>query len=272
LRNFLFRMLYWLTSTITGLVALPLLAVPGRQLLMMWLKLYAKVMLFHLRMIAGVNVKSIGNGNIPKGGCIIAAKHQSWGDGYTIFSQISDLAIVTGDHLEKIPFVGFILQKMQAIVVNQCGGAQARNRLMDEDLVRARTAKRKILIYPEGRLGDPGYHFAYKKGIFHMYEAYQCPVVPVATNLGLFWPRATWNLKPGEATIQFLEPIQPGLDKDTFMALLEECIETASLALLPKGFQVPENRLLVYDDKRKRGVPVEVSDTSRMTGNAAMKT
>jgi 1-acyl-sn-glycerol-3-phosphate acyltransferase len=74
-------------------------------------------------------------------------------------------------------------------------------------------------------------------------EAYQCPVVPVATNLGLFWPRTSWNLTAGTATIQFLEPIQPGLDKDAFMALLQDRIETASLALLPEGFEMPKDRV-----------------------------
>ena len=77
-----------------------------------------------------------------------------------------------------------------------------------------------------------------------MYTAYEKPVVPVATNLGLFWPGQSWNLRPGEAVIEFLDPIEPGLDKSAFMALLEERIETASLALLPHDFAIPANRLI----------------------------
>ena len=149
-----------------------------------------------------------------------------------------------------------MLKKLHAGVVVSWGGARSLQKLVTEDLARARKANRKILIYPEGRLGEPGYHIEYKKGIFHMYEAYQCPVIPVATNLGLYWPHMTFNnFAPGTAVVEFLEPIQPGLGKEEFMALLEERIESASLALLPDDFEVPEHRLLVFDKELDRGVP-----------------
>ena len=81
-----------------------------------------------------------------------------------------------------------------------------------------------------------------------MYEAYACPVVPVATNLGLRWPTDAWDLNPGPAVVEFLKPIEPGMEKDSFMALLQDRIETASLALLPEGFKVPENREWIHPE------------------------
>jgi 1-acyl-sn-glycerol-3-phosphate acyltransferase len=35
-------------------------------------------------------------------------------------------------------------------------------------------------------------------------------------------------LKPGTVTMEFLEPIPPGMERAAFMALLQERIETAS--------------------------------------------
>ncbi|MEL6750821.1 MAG: 1-acyl-sn-glycerol-3-phosphate acyltransferase, partial [Pseudomonadota bacterium] len=199
----MFQALYWVTSITTVLVALPLLAIPGRKWLMIWLQRYARTMTFWMRTILGIRIEYRGREHLPDEPCIIAPKHQSWGDGYAMFARVNDLAIVTGDHLEKMPLVGLVLRKMQAVVVDSCGGAEAREKLVTEDLQIARKGKRKILIYPEGHLGEPGYHFAYKKGIFHMYEAYECAVVPVATNLGLFWPRATFdNFRSGTAVVQ----------------------------------------------------------------------
>ena len=257
MRARLFQALYWITSIATVLVALPLLLIPGRKRLMIWTQKYARAMIFWMDRIVGIKIEYRGSEHLTNGPCIIAPKHQSWGDGYAMFSRVNDLAIVTGDHLEKIPLVGLVLRKMKAVVVDSCGGAHAREKLVTEDLELARKANRKILIYPEGRLGDPGHHFAYKKGIFHMYEAYGCPVVPVATNLGLFWPRAVFDqFQSGTAVVEFLPAIEPGLDKDSFMALLEERIENASLALLPDDFEVPENRILVYDEELDRGVPL----------------
>lgn len=256
MRNRIFQALYWITSVVVGLLALPLLLIPGRKLLMMWLQFYASTMVFWMRTICGVVVETRGRSNLPDGPCIVASKHQSWGDGYATFSQINDLAIVTGDHLERLPMVGFILRKMEAVVVDSCGGATARERLVDKELARARADARKILIYPEGHLAPVGYHYRYRKGVFHMYQAYDCPVVPVATNLGMFWPGDEWALSPGNAVIEFLEPIEPGLDKETFMAVLEERIETASLALLPDDFPIPEHRELEFDPATEKGVPV----------------
>ncbi|MEL6505606.1 MAG: 1-acyl-sn-glycerol-3-phosphate acyltransferase [Pseudomonadota bacterium] len=256
MRALIFQGLYWTTSLVAVLVALPLLLIPGRKWLMIWLQRYSRMMRFWMKHVMRIHVEYRGEEHLPVGPCIIAPKHQSWGDGYSMFAKVNDLAIVTGDHLEKIPLVGMVLRKMQAVVVDSCGGATAREKLVNDDIERTRAAGRKILIYPEGRLGDPGYHFAYKKGIFHMYEAYGCPVIPVATNMGLFWPRYTFDqFKPGTAVVEFLEPIPPGMDKDAFMALLEERIETASLALLPDDFKIPEHRVLVFDEKLDRGVP-----------------
>ncbi len=255
MRISLFKALYWTTSIVVVLLAIPLLFLPGRKLLMKWLQFYARTMVFWMRSICGINVEVRGLDHVPTGPCIIASKHQSWGDGFAMFAQINDLAIVTGDHLEKIPLVGFILRKMEAVVVDNCGGATARARLVDEELTKAKAADRKMLIYPEGHLAPVGYHYRYKKGIYHMYEGYGCAVVPVATNLGLLWPLDDWDLEPGTAVLEFLEPIPPGLDKETFMAELEDRIESASIALLPEGFELPGHRELDYNRETGLGEP-----------------
>lgn len=244
MRNVLFKIVYFATSAIVAILAMPLLLWPGRRPMMKWMQLYSRAMKFWMRTIAGIEVEYRGTEKLPAGPCIIAAKHQSWGDGYCMFSVVDDLAFVTGDHLEKYPLVGRILDKMGAIVVASCGGVEARTQLMEGDLAAARQSGRRVLIYPEGKLVEAGYHATYKKGVFHMYEAYGCPVLPVATNLGLYWPKYEMTLKPGTAVVEFLEPIPPGLGKEEFMALLQERIETASLALLPPGFPIPEQREL----------------------------
>jgi len=237
LRNALFQVAYWLTSIIAVIGALPLMLVPSRKPLMLWILGYTRAMCFWMRWIAGVKIIVRGREKLPEGPCIIAAKHQSWGDGFVMFSQFYDLAFVTGDHLEKFPLVGGVLRKMGAIIVDNCGGAYARARLVDTELKKAQAQERRILIYPEGHLSPVGERHRYRKGVFHMYEAYQCAAVPVATNLGLRWPEQSWRLTPGEAVIEFLDPISSGLGKDDFMAQLEETIETRSIALLGDGAQ-----------------------------------
>lgn len=235
MRSILFQIAYWLTSIFFALTAAPMILIPSRKPIMAWIFAYTRVMQFWMRVIAGVKVRVIGKERLPDGPCIIAAKHQSWGDGIVMFSQFYDLAFVTGDHLEKFPLLGGILRKMGAIVVDNCGGAYARARLVDEELKKASRENRRILIYPEGHLAPIGERYRYKKGVYHMYAAYGCPAVPVATNLGLRWPQQDWRLTSGEAVIEFLDPIEPGLSKDAFMARLEETIERRSLELVGRA-------------------------------------
>ena len=243
LRILLFQALYWITSVFFGLTAILCLLMPSRKPIMSWLKIYSKTILFWMRFILGIKLEVKGKHHVPERGCIIASKHQSWGDGFSLFSQFDDLAFVTGEHITKIPGVGHILKKMDVIVVAQCGGPASRAALIDSEMERARREDRKIFIYPEGRLTEVGYYAPYKKGVFHMYEAYQCPVIPVSTNMGLCWPMDDWKrLKSGTVTLQFHEPIPPGLNKESFMRRLENTIETGALSLLPAGFVVPENR------------------------------
>jgi 1-acyl-sn-glycerol-3-phosphate acyltransferase len=56
--------------------------------------------------------------------------------------------------------------------------------------------------------------------------------VPVALNTGLFWPRHSLSIHPGTVTIAFLQPIEPGLDKQRFLQLLESRIEAATAELI----------------------------------------
>lgn len=241
-RSALFQVAYWLTSIFFSIGALPFMLLPTRRPLMLWILGYTRMMCFWMRVIGGIRIRVIGKERLPEGPCIIAAKHQSWGDGFLMFSQFYDLAFVTGDHLEKFPLIGGILRKMGAIVVDNCGGAYARARLVDRELTSAKNQNRRILIYPEGHLAPVGQQFRYKKGVYHMYSAYDCPAAPVATNLGLRWPQQSWRLTPGEAVIEFLEPIEPGLSKDNFMARLESRIEERSIELLgherPHGIEI----------------------------------
>jgi len=184
-----------------------------------------------MRAITGINVHVKGKENIPDGICIIAAKHQSYGDGHVIFSQIKDLSFVTGDQLLKIPLLKQILRKMNAVVIDSCGGSDVRQKL-DAQAEIIRNQGRRILIFPEGHLSQVGTHHRYRKGVWHLYNDFNCPVVPVANSLGQRWNQQDRKKFKGDAAIEFIEPIPAGMDKEPFMALLQERIESRSIALL----------------------------------------
>lgn len=163
-----------------------------------------------------------------------------------MFHQFDDVAFVTGDHLEKFPLLGGVLKKLGAIVVDNCGGHKAREALAKSAEVAAREG-RKILIYPEGHLSAVGTHHKYRTGVWHMYRNFNLPVVPVATNLGCFAPQQEFGKFPGTAVVEFLEPIQPGLDKAEFMALLEARIESRTAELISQATDEPIRQSILVE-------------------------
>ncbi len=231
-RSTLFNLFFYAVTVLYAVIGVVFSLVPGRALLMGSLRRYTKVVRWGLRVIAGVKVSVTGHARVPDDGpVIIAAKHQSYGDGIVMFHQFDDLSFVTGDHLEKFWLLKVILAKMNAVVVEHCSGSANRARMAETSAI-VREQGRRILIYPEGHLSRIGTQHPYKKGVWHLQEEFGCPVVPVATNLGQRWNQTDWIKHPGEAVVEFLEPIPPGLGKDEFMALLEERIETRSRELL----------------------------------------
>ena len=249
-RSYAFRGAYYAASVAFVLAALPLLAWPSRTPLTRWIRLYARVMTALMRAVGGVDVTVRGRDRMPTGPVILAAKHQSWGDGFVTYGAVSDLAFVCGDHLTRIPLLGGILSKLGAVVVNNCGGAEARGDMASQ-LARLASEGRSVLIYPEGHLAPVGQHHRYRRGVWHLHQATGLPVVPVATDLGLRWPQAALALRPGPCSVEFLPAIPQGLAKEEFMATLEARIEARSLAMiaeqraagtLPAGWRQPEER------------------------------
>ena len=57
-------------------------------------------------------------------------------------------------------------------------------------------------------------------------------VVPLALNSGLYWPRRSFLKYPGTIVVEFLPPIEPGLDSKSFLARLPSAIESGSDRLL----------------------------------------
>ncbi|MGH6793644.1 MAG: 1-acyl-sn-glycerol-3-phosphate acyltransferase, partial [Methylocella sp.] len=51
-----------------------------------------------------------------------------------------------------------------------------------------------------------------------------------------YWPRRSVSIRPGTVTIAFLDAIEPGLDRQSFLQLLEERIEAATAELIAVAF------------------------------------
>src|SRR5262249_43388116 len=77
-----------------------------------------------------------------------------------------------------------------------------------------------------------GERFRFRTGVYYMYRDFDLPVVPVATNLGCFWPQQDFVKNAGRATVEFLDPIPTGLGRAAFLERLETVVETRSQELI----------------------------------------
>jgi 1-acyl-sn-glycerol-3-phosphate acyltransferase len=237
-RSVLFAFAYWTLSFVYASAAAVAALMPGRGPVAAVLRFYTRRMLWAEHWIAGIKIDVKGKERLPEGAFIVAAKHHSWGDGFVMFAHVDNLAFVAGDHLERIPLLKGVLAKFGAILVDNCGGPEARKALA-EKAAAAHADGRRILIFPEGHLCKAGERFRYRTGVYYMYRDFDLPVVPVATNLGCFWPQQDFVKNAGRATVEFLDPIPTGLGRAEFLARLEESIETRSQELICAAQGVP---------------------------------
>src|SRR5690606_16222215 len=132
-------------------------------------------------------------------------------------------------------FFGWYTMRFRMIGVTRGARGRAIQSMLAAVRAELARAERQIIIFPEGTRRAPGAPPQYKTGVAALYDEFDLTCVPVAVNTGLFWPRRRFIRRPGTAVISFLPPIEPGLDRATFLAELERRIETETAALVAEG-------------------------------------
>jgi 1-acyl-sn-glycerol-3-phosphate acyltransferase len=215
------------------MAAIPTLVMPRRAILWM-AKLWGHTTLWLLRVVCDIGVEWRGLEKIPSGGILIAAKHQSTWETFALLTLFPDPAYVIKRELTWIPFFGWYAKHGGMIPVDRGAGKSALSGMT----VHARAALaegRQIIIFPEGTRRAAGDEPKYKFGVAQLYAEAGVPCVPVALNSGLFWPRRRFLRFPGTITVEVLDPIPPGLEREAFFARLREEIEGATAQLIAEG-------------------------------------
>ena len=91
-----------------------------------------------------------------------------------------------------------------------------------------------VVVFPEGTRVAPGERRDYQIGGAWLAAASGVPVVPVAHNAGLFWPRNAFLKRPGTVTIRIGPSIDAAnRDPKTINRLAETWIEEQQKSLCP---------------------------------------
>lgn len=195
-------------------------------------KTYARFVIKTAPAFVGIRTQVLGP--VPTGEVMVAAKHQSFLDILLIFEAVPAAKFIMKRELLWTPFIGIYAKRLGCVPVDRGKRGQAITKML-ADVEAGRAQPGQLIIYPQGTRVAPGAHLPYKAGTSALYKQLGQPCVPVAANVGLFWPRKGVLRKPGLATVEFLDPIEPGEPTDQFMKVLEDRIETRSNALMKEA-------------------------------------
>lgn len=198
---------------------------------------YCRWVIFTARVLC--NLRTDVRGTPPTGNVVVAAKHQSFFDIIVIFNAVPRGKFIMKRELIWTPFLGQYAMRIGCVFVDR-GKRGAAIIKMKADVAKSAADPGQLIIYPQGTRVAPGVSRPYKVGTGLIYQQLEQACVPVATNVGVFWPKRSLLRKPGVAVVDFLPAIPPGLPVPEFMRRLEEDIETRSDALLVEaGFKQP---------------------------------
>jgi 1-acyl-sn-glycerol-3-phosphate acyltransferase len=186
---------------------------------------YCRWVIWSLRVLCGLKCEV--RGTPPAHEAVVAAKHQSFLDIIMIYHAVPRGKFIMKRELMFAPILGQYAMRIGCVPVNR-GKRGAAIAQMMADVSKGRALPGQLIIYPQGTRVPPGDKRPYKVGTGLLYEQLGQPCVPVATNVGHFWPKRGILRYPGVAVVEFLPEIAPGLAIPDFMARLTAVVEDAS--------------------------------------------
>lgn len=219
LRNLVFACIFYPVSLFFAASA-PIAAFVGQSAMIDHATRWTRFHNWATRVLLGITIRV--EGTRPAGPALYPAKHQAMFETLALQALLDGPAIVLKQELADLPIWGWAARRYGAIVVDRDASARALRGMM-RDAAAAVAVGRAILIFPEGTRVPPGAQPPLKPGFAGLYRMLKLPVVPVATDSGVVWPRKGLK-RPGVITLRFGEVIPPGLDRAEIEARVHAAI------------------------------------------------
>ena len=229
-RSFLFAVAITLVTPPYALIALASAPLP-RMLRYRIISGWSRLILWLARVILGIEWRVEGRENLPSRPAVILAKHQSAWETLAFQHIFPPQVHVLKRELLWIPFFGWGLALMSPIAIDRSRGVAALRAIAKRGQQRLDQGF-WVVVFPEGTRVAPGESRDYQPGGAWLAAASGAPIVPVAHNAGLFWPRNAFLKRPGTVTIRIGPSIDPrNRDPLTINAMAKEWIEEQQKAL-----------------------------------------
>jgi 1-acyl-sn-glycerol-3-phosphate acyltransferase len=192
---------------------------------------WSRLVVLMARAIVRIDWRVEGRENLPSRPSVILAKHQSAWETMAFQLIFPPQVLVLKRELLWIPFFGWGLALMSPIAIDRSRGAAALRAIARRGRERLKQGF-WVVVFPEGTRVAPGASRAYHPGGAWLACSAGAPVVPVAHNAGLFWPRNAFLKRPGTVTVRIGPPIDAA-DRDaaTVNEMARKWIEEQQRAL-----------------------------------------
>ncbi|MGH8629322.1 MAG: lysophospholipid acyltransferase family protein [Burkholderiales bacterium] len=226
--------LFWLALilltppyAILALAAAPLPRMARYRFISGW----SAAVLWCLRVLCGIRWSVEGREHLPSRPAVILSKHQSAWETLAFQRILPAQVHVLKRELLWIPFFGWGLALMSPIAIDRSRGFTALRSIARRGRERLEQGF-WVVVFPEGTRVVPGERRDYQLGGAWLAAASGAPVVPVAHNAGLLWPRNALLKRPGTVTVRIGPPIDT-VDRDpkAVNAMAETWIEEQQKAL-----------------------------------------
>lgn len=189
------------------------------------------MLLWVMRVVLGLDYRVTLKAKLPVEPAIYACKHQSAWETIAFWVLVPNALFVMKRELYAIPFIGWWIRRAGNIAIDRKAGMGAVKQLIREGKERVAEGY-NIIIFPEGTRTKLGETTEYLPGVLALYKNLGVPVVPVAHNAGLFWPKDSFWKKPGVIEVVMLEAILSGENSKEFQPKLQQSIEDACATLV----------------------------------------
>ena len=220
-RSLLFNIFLYLGIALASLVASLLLFFKDKYVLFLG-RFLSHYVIWILKIFLNTKIEFKGLENLKKHEkFFVASAHQSMFETFALQIVINGPIFILKKELTKIPFFGWGLKKIGAIVIVRNTVTKENLNFFDRVKESVNKSNRPLLIFPQGTRIKYKEKVPFKKGVGRIYQTLEIPCVPVALNSGKVWPKNSFNKYPGKITISFLNPILPGLEKEKFIERLQ---------------------------------------------------
>ncbi|ETX29969.1 lysophospholipid acyltransferase family protein [Roseivivax isoporae] len=231
LRSLIFVVQGSVAMVLWGIVLLPG-ALVSRRVARFACRSYAYYAMWTARWMVGIRTEI--RGTPPTDEVLVAAKHQSFLDIMMIFAVLPQAKFIMKRELLWTPAIGQYAWRIGCVPVDRGKRGQAIRKMV-ADVEKGRAYPGQLVIYPQGTRVAPHARVPYKVGTAVLFRELGQDCVPVATNVGLFWPRSGILKRPGLGVVEFLPRIPADTPPETFLARVETEIERATDRLLTEA-------------------------------------